>query len=134
MNHRFIIIPRFGSYLKLPFEKISEWKIFPGPIHVSELPIFIERKWYGRLFKLNPREIQRMFKRILSLMPEQNCGRCNTPTCLDFIQKLQQHKAEVKDCPVLITPPYKYLRSWLENRFQPVQKYETGVSIDFGYR
>ncbi|HUX99469.1 MAG TPA: (Fe-S)-binding protein [Candidatus Deferrimicrobium sp.] len=126
VNHKYIIIPRFGAYLTKSFEKISNWKIFPGPIHISELPIFIERKWYGRLSKQTSANILR----ILKLMPEQNCGECGFPTCFEFLRAVQQHKAEVERCSLLITPPYKYLRIWLENRSQPIQKYETGVAID----
>ncbi len=126
VNHKFIIIPRFGIYLAKPFEKISNWKIFPGPIHVSELPIFIERKWYGRLFKLNSTDLQR----ILKLMPERNCGACGYDSCHDFLLNLQLKKTDLNKCPILATPPYKFLRSWMENWLQPVHKYETGVAID----
>jgi Na+-translocating ferredoxin:NAD+ oxidoreductase RNF subunit RnfB len=126
VSHRFIILPRFGTYLQKPFEKISNWKIFPGPVHVSELPIFIERKWYGRLFKQDSANIQQ----VLKLMPERNCGQCGFQTCFDFLLALQQQKTEVEKCTVLSTPPYTYLRYWLVNHFQPVQKYETGVAID----
>ncbi|MHA1265389.1 MAG: (Fe-S)-binding protein [Candidatus Helarchaeota archaeon] len=126
VDHRFIILPRFGTYLKRPFEKISKWKIFPGPIHISELPIFLERIWYRRLFQLKSAELER----ILKLMPERNCGECGRPTCLNFILDLQQHKAQVEECPILSTTPYHYLRVWLENRFLPIRKYETGLMID----
>ena len=40
------------------------------------------------------------------------------------------YKAEVDSCPILVTSPYKFLRVWLENRFQPIKKYETGVILD----
>ncbi|TFG04916.1 MAG: hypothetical protein EU536_03410 [Promethearchaeota archaeon] len=126
VDHKYIIIPRFGLYLKKAFEKISAWKFFPGPTHISELPIFLERNWYGQFLRLKSAELER----VLRLMPELNCGACGFTTCRDFILDLQQHKKSVDACSVLLSPPYQYLRAWLQNRFQPIQKYETGISID----
>jgi CO dehydrogenase/acetyl-CoA synthase gamma subunit (corrinoid Fe-S protein) len=126
VNHRFIIVPRFGTYLKVPLEKIIGWKIFPGPVHVSELPIFIERNWYGRHLRQSAVDLEKIVK----LMPEQNCGKCGYPTCLDFLNELNKHKVDVDNCPLLSTFPYKFLRVWLENQFRPVKKYETGVLLD----
>lgn len=126
VNHRQIMMPRFAMYLSKPFERISSWQILPGPIHVSELPIFIEKNWYGTLYKENTADIQR----ILKLMPELNCGKCGHSTCLEFLKEVKKYKADVSSCPILVTPPYKFMRVWLENRFQPIKKYETGVILD----
>lgn len=127
VNHRFIILPVFATYLKKSFEKVTNWKIIPGPVHVGELPLFIERKWYGHLFKLKFADIQRIMK----LMPEQkNCGQCGYSNCFDFLLDLQKLKVDVSKCPILETPPYEYLRSWLKSRFLPVKKFETGIAID----
>ncbi|MHA1357491.1 MAG: 4Fe-4S binding protein [Candidatus Helarchaeota archaeon] len=127
VDHKFLIIPRFGNYLAKSLEKISHWTIFPGPVHVSELPIFIERKWYGRLFKLDSSNIYR----ILKLMPERNdCRDCGYDNCQTFLLELQQNKVQLERCPILSTEPYKYIRKWVENWFQLVRKYETGVNLD----
>ncbi|HEX3033039.1 MAG TPA: (Fe-S)-binding protein [Bacillota bacterium] len=56
-------------------------------------------------------------EKILTVLPQLDCGKCGLTTCLDYARGLVEGTVAVEDCQVLMSPHYTQVMLRLEQLF-----------------